>query len=145
MELSRTEWNLRVRMPQRQRQPLGRVLRARIAASARALGRLLAHGPLPSTPLSAGWHERTVGDCTGKFQSESACAATAVLFSFKSAGRQRRFFANRPFYFMIYDFQNDLPMFMGKFSNPADVNLSTRQKLKTNVKFYLPCRILISG
>ena len=64
-------------------------------------------------------------------EGTEAAAATAVLFSFKSAGRQRRFFANRPFYFMIYDFQNNLPIFMGKFSNPADVNLSTRQKLKT--------------
>jgi hypothetical protein len=64
-------------------------------------------------------------------EGSEAAAATAVLFSFKSAVRQRRFFANRPFYFMIYDFQNNLPIFMGKFSNPSDVNLSTRRKPKT--------------
>ena len=51
-------------------------------------------------------------------EGAEAAAATMSLFSFKSSGGQKRFFANKPFYFMVYDFDNQLPIFMGKFSTP---------------------------
>ena len=51
-------------------------------------------------------------------EGTEAAAATVSLFSFKSAGEEKRFFANKPFYFMVYDFENKLPIFMGKFSHP---------------------------
>ena len=68
-------------------------------------------------------------------EGTEAAAATAALFSFKSAGFARRFFANRPFYFMVYDFQNQLPLFIGKFSTPSDSLQDTRTKEKKNTDY----------
>eukprot|EP00091_Calanus_sinicus_P023891 TRINITY_DN8304_c0_g1_i3.p1 TRINITY_DN8304_c0_g1~~TRINITY_DN8304_c0_g1_i3.p1 ORF type:complete len:461 (-),score=110.69 TRINITY_DN8304_c0_g1_i3:108-1490(-) len=56
-------------------------------------------------------------------EGTEAAAATAVLFSTRSGGSSKKvFFANRPFMFMVYDSVNNIPVFMGKISNPAKKN-----------------------
>jgi len=67
-------------------------------------------------------------------EGTEAAAATAVLFSTRSGGRSKKmFFANRPFMFMVYDSINNVPVFMGKITNPAIKNenrKTTKKKIK---------------
>jgi len=53
-------------------------------------------------------------------EGTEAAAATAVLISFKSGALTKRFFASKPFYFMVYDFVLQVPLFTGKLSNPTE-------------------------
>ncbi len=38
----------------------------------------------------------------------------------RSSQRTRQFFADRPFLFVLYDFAEDLPLFVGKVSDPTE-------------------------
>eukprot|EP00092_Neocalanus_flemingeri_P037756 GFUD01041104.1.p1 GENE.GFUD01041104.1~~GFUD01041104.1.p1 ORF type:complete len:530 (+),score=111.94 GFUD01041104.1:241-1830(+) len=62
-------------------------------------------------------------------EGTEAAAATGFFLSFKSGGGRKRFFANRPFYFMVYDFLNQVPLFMGRLSNPK-IEASTKTTIK---------------
>jgi len=53
-------------------------------------------------------------------EGTEAAAATALLLSFKSGALTKRFFASKPFYFMVYDFVLQVPLFTGKLSNPTE-------------------------
>jgi len=78
-------------------------------------------------------------------EGTEAAAATVSLFSFKSAGIERRFFANKPFYFMVYDFENKLPIFVGKFSNPSKSSPSKiNQKKQESVRHAADCQPYVS-
>merc|ERR1711994_636821 len=44
-------------------------------------------------------------------EGSEAAAATAVIVGVRTISRKKQFFADRPFLFMIYDFQNNIPLF----------------------------------
>jgi len=67
-------------------------------------------------------------------EGTEAAAATAFLFGLRSSGGSKRFFANKPFYFMVYDFKNQIPLFMGKFSNPSSEKGRSNSNKDTNNK-----------
>lgn len=51
-------------------------------------------------------------------EGSEASAATSAMFSSRSA-RANEFTANRPFIYMIIDKQNEIPLFVGAYSNPS--------------------------
>lgn len=53
-------------------------------------------------------------------EGSEAAAATAVVIATRTINRRKPFFANRPFLFMIYDFQNNIPLFAGKVVDPSN-------------------------
>ena len=53
-------------------------------------------------------------------EGSEAAAATAVVVGVRTIQRRQQFFANRPFLFMIYDFQNNIPLFAGKVVDPTN-------------------------
>jgi len=53
-------------------------------------------------------------------EGTEAAAATAVVVGLRTARRKRQFFANRPFIFMVYDFDHNVPLFVGKLSDPSN-------------------------
>jgi len=53
-------------------------------------------------------------------EGSEAAAATAVVVGVRTIQRRQQFFANRPFLFMIYDFQNNVPLFAGKVVDPSN-------------------------
>jgi len=52
-------------------------------------------------------------------EGTEAAAATAVIIGLRTARRKKQFFADRPFVFMVYDFQEGIPLFLGKVVNPG--------------------------
>merc|ERR1711971_885131 len=44
-------------------------------------------------------------------EGSEAAAATAVVVGLRTIQRKKRFYADKPFIFMIYDFQNNIPLF----------------------------------
>merc|ERR1712112_497886 len=50
-----------------------------------------------------------------------AAAATAVVVGVRTLTRKKRFFADRPFLFMIQDFQNNITLFAGKVVDPSNL------------------------
>merc|ERR1712014_221324 len=59
-------------------------------------------------------------------EGTEAAAATAVVVGLRTARRKRQFFANRPFLFMVYDFNHNVPLFAGKVSDPSNQVLIQR-------------------
>merc|ERR1711862_177226 len=62
-------------------------------------------------------------------EGSEAAAATAVVVGVRTLTRKKRFFADRPFLFMIQDFQNNITLFAGKVVDPS--NLINIQKPPT--------------
>merc|ERR1712215_235398 len=60
-------------------------------------------------------------------EGTEAAAATAVVVGLRTARRKRQFFANRPFLFMVYDFNLNVPLFAGKVSDPSNQILIQRK------------------
>ena len=60
-------------------------------------------------------------------EGTEAAAATALYISRSLPPEKNTFFANRPFLFMIYDSANNIPIFIGKITNPA--NLVAEEKV----------------
>ena len=52
-------------------------------------------------------------------EGTEAAAATAVIIGLRTAKRNRQFFADRPFIFMVYDFNENIPLFLGKVQDPS--------------------------
>merc|ERR1712064_145387 len=59
-------------------------------------------------------------------EGTEAAAATAVVVGLRTARRKRQFFANRPFLFMVYDFNLNVPLFAGKVVDPSNQILIQR-------------------
>jgi len=55
-----------------------------------------------------------------------AAAATAVQVGFRRAERKRQFFADRPFLFLVHDFDQGVTLFAGKVVDPSSSVLITR-------------------
>ena len=53
-------------------------------------------------------------------EGSEAAAATAVVVGVRTIQRKKRFYADKPFIFMIYDFQNNIPLFAGKVIDPTN-------------------------
>merc|ERR1711915_897642 len=53
-------------------------------------------------------------------EGSEAAAATTVIVGVRTISRKKQFFADRPFLFMIYDFQNNIPLFVGKVVDPTN-------------------------
>jgi len=53
-------------------------------------------------------------------EGSEAAAATAVVVGLRTIQRKKRFYADKPFIFMIYDFQNNIPLFAGKVIDPTN-------------------------
>jgi len=59
-------------------------------------------------------------------EGTEAAAATAVVVGLRTARRKRQFFANRPFLFMVYDFNHNVSLFAGKVADPSNTILIQR-------------------
>merc|ERR1711936_714312 len=53
-------------------------------------------------------------------EGSEAAAATAVVVGVRTIRRKKFFFADTPFLFIIYDFQNEVPLFAGKVVDPSN-------------------------
>jgi len=53
-------------------------------------------------------------------EGSEAAAATAVVVGVRTISRKKRFFADKPFLFMIHDFQNNITLFAGKVVDPTN-------------------------
>jgi len=53
-------------------------------------------------------------------EGSEAAAATGVVVGVRTIRRKKSFFADKPFLFMIYDFQNNVPLFAGKVIDPSN-------------------------
>merc|ERR1719461_659764 len=53
-------------------------------------------------------------------EGSEAAAATAVVVGVRTIMRKKKFIADRPFLFMIYDFQNNMTLFAGKVVDPTN-------------------------
>merc|ERR1712165_210475 len=53
-------------------------------------------------------------------EGSEAAAATGVVVGVRTIRRKKQFFADTPFLFMIYDFQNNIPLFAGKVVDPTN-------------------------
>ena len=53
-------------------------------------------------------------------EGSEAAAATAVVVGVRTIQRKKTFYADKPFIFMIYDFQNNIPLFAGKVLDPTN-------------------------
>jgi len=60
-------------------------------------------------------------------EGTEAAAATAVVVGLRTARRKRQFFANRPFLFMVYDFNHNVTLFAGKVADPSNQILIQRK------------------
>jgi len=60
-------------------------------------------------------------------EGTEAAAATAVVVGLRTARRKRQFFANRPFLFMVYDFNHNISLFAGKVADPSNQILIQRK------------------
>merc|ERR1712079_286480 len=62
-------------------------------------------------------------------EGSEAAAATGVVVGVRTIRRKKQFFADTPFLFMIYDFQNNIPLFAGKVVDPT-----TPSKCRTRLR-----------
>merc|ERR1719336_3204850 len=53
-------------------------------------------------------------------EGSEAAAATGVVVGVRTIRRKKQFFADTPFLLMIYDFQNNIPLFAGKVVDPSN-------------------------
>ena len=53
-------------------------------------------------------------------EGSEAAAATGVVVGVRTIRRKKQFFADKPFLFLIYDFQNNVPLFAGKVVDPSN-------------------------
>jgi len=53
-------------------------------------------------------------------EGSEAAAATAVVVGVRTIRRKKQFYADTPFLFIIYDFQNNVPLFAGKVVDPSN-------------------------
>merc|ERR1711874_765136 len=53
-------------------------------------------------------------------EGSEAAAATAVVVGVRTIRRKEQFYADTPFLFIIYDFQNNVPLFAGKVVDPSN-------------------------
>jgi len=53
-------------------------------------------------------------------EGSEAAAATGVVVGVRTIRRKKMFIADTPFLFMIYDFQNEVPLFAGKVVDPTN-------------------------
>ena len=53
-------------------------------------------------------------------EGSEAAAATGVVVGVRTIRRKKQFFADTPFLFLIYDYQNDVPLFAGKVVDPSN-------------------------
>jgi len=53
-------------------------------------------------------------------EGSEAAAATGVVVGVRTIRRRKSFFADKPFLFLIYDFQNNVPLFAGKVVDPSN-------------------------
>jgi len=56
-----------------------------------------------------------------------AAAATAAVVGLRTARQKRQFFADRPFLFVVYDFQQDVALFAGKVVDPSNGEVIARK------------------
>jgi len=54
-------------------------------------------------------------------EGSEAAAATAVVVGVRTLTRKKQFYADRPFLFMIHDFQNNITLFAGKVVDPTNL------------------------
>jgi len=66
-------------------------------------------------------------------EGSEAAAATAVVVGVRTISRKKQFFADRPFLFMIYDFQNNIPLFAGKVVDPTNPIVVQESPLKSGL------------
>ena len=52
-------------------------------------------------------------------EGTEAAGATSAVIGLRVKLRAKVFRANRPFYFMIYDSSENIPLFVGKLTNPS--------------------------
>jgi hypothetical protein len=60
-------------------------------------------------------------------EGTEAAAATAAIVGLRSAPQKRRFFADRPFLFVVYDFAQDVALFAGKVVDPSTEKIVQRR------------------
>jgi len=60
-------------------------------------------------------------------EGTEAAAATAVAIGIRLATQKRKFFANRPFLFVVYDFDQDVALFAGKVVDPSNERIIQRR------------------
>ena len=53
-------------------------------------------------------------------EGSEAAAATGVAVEVGNIRGKKQFYADTPFLFIIYDFQNDVPLFAGKVVDPTN-------------------------
>ena len=53
-------------------------------------------------------------------EGSEAAAATGVVVGVRTIRRKKQFYADTPFLFIIYDFQNEVPLFAGKVVDPSN-------------------------
>jgi len=79
-------------------------------------------------------------------EGTEAAAATAVILGLRIASpRREAFIMNRPFGFVVYDFEQNIPLFMGKINKPdCECELVTRSTTpRPTSKPKDPCLLLI--
>jgi len=64
-------------------------------------------------------------------EGTEAAAVTIAAIGLRTASRTRSFVANRPFGFVVYDFQEKVPLFMGKVVNPVSSAPTTSDSTQT--------------
>jgi serpin B len=60
-------------------------------------------------------------------EGTEAAAATAAIVGLRLAQQKRRFFADRPFLFVVYDFAQDVALFAGKVVDPSTEKVVQRR------------------
>jgi len=59
-------------------------------------------------------------------EGTEAAAATAVVVGLRTARQKRQFFADRPFLFVVYDFDRNVALFAGKVVDPSNDRIIER-------------------
>jgi len=66
-------------------------------------------------------------------EGTEAAAATAVAIGIRLATQKRRFHADRPFLFVVYDFDQDVALFAGKVVDPSNDKIIQRSASLTEI------------
>jgi len=67
-------------------------------------------------------------------EGSEAAAATGLVVGIRTFRRKKQFFADTPFLFLIYDYQNDVPLFAGKVVDPTNTILVSEPPQRSSVK-----------
>jgi len=68
-------------------------------------------------------------------EGTEAAAATAVIASVRTIHRTRRFIADRPFMFFVYDFDQNVALFAGKVVDPSNDEIIQRSAVVPSSAF----------